>query len=384
MVNINKKKECCGCYGCINICPKKAISMKIDNEGFFYPIVNKEVCVECGLCEKICPVKNNIKKNVESNIKAYACKNKSEEDRKTSSSGGVFFLLAKEVIENKGVVFGASFDEKMNLHHDYGKTLNECSKFKGSKYVQSIIGEETYKKVEEFLKERRIVLFTGTPCQIKGLNLFLRKEYDNLITAEIVCHGVPSPKVFNMYKEILKKKYKSEIKSINFRDKKTGWKNYSFTTNFENYDVYSQKWHENSYMSGFLNKLFLRPSCYACQAKGFSSGSDLTLGDYWGVEGKHKGFDDDKGVSIVFAHTNKGNDILRKIAPYMEMEETDVNYAILNNSKIKKSARLTKNRKRFFEKVDKLGLEETIFKYRTSVLKEIAIIIFNKIKKLKY
>lgn len=375
----NKKSECCGCYGCINICPKNAIYMEIDEEGFSYPVFNKKNCINCGLCEKVCPVKNEVKDETLRKTYGYACQNKKEEERQKSSSGGVFSLLCKEVIKNNGVVFGASFDKNLNLSHNFSENLKECEKFRGSKYVQSIIGETTYKKVEEFLELKKMVLFTGTPCQIKGLRLFLKKSYDNLITAEIVCHGVPSPKIFNLYKEVLGKRYKRKIKNINFRDKKTGWKGYSFSIETDN-DIYSEKWYDNLYMKGFIDKLFLRPSCYNCKAKNFLSGSDITLGDYWGVEKRHEKFNDNKGTSVVFVHTEKGKNIINKISKDMNIEETDINYAILNNSKIKNSARLTNKRKKFFKEVKKVGMEEAIIKCKNSLVKEKMIFILSKVK----
>ena len=202
MIEILEKNKCCGCYGCVNICPKKCISMKYDNEGFAYPVVDKEKCVNCGLCEKACPTFKNL--NLEKyNYEGYVCYNTNEEARKSSSSGGIFILLCEEVINKKGVVFGASFDENFIVKHSYAETLEGCKKFKGSKYVQSQIGD-TYKQAKKFLEEGRIVLFSGTQCQIKGLNLFLNKKYENLLAVDIICHGVPSPMVFEKYKEILK------------------------------------------------------------------------------------------------------------------------------------------------------------------------------------
>ena len=220
MIKIENKTECMGCHACFNKCPKQAIEMVEDEKGFKYPKVNKEKCIECGLCEKVCPIINNRK--ILNEPKAYAIINKKDEIREKSSSGGIFTLLAEYVIKNGGVVFGAAFDENWNVKHYYVEDIQDINIFRGSKYMQSIIGN-TYKQAEEFLKDDRIVLFTGTPCQIEGLKAYLGKEYDKLYTQDIICHGVPSPKVHNIYLEYLKKKFKAnKIENISHRDKEVG------------------------------------------------------------------------------------------------------------------------------------------------------------------
>ena len=347
MVEINKKENCNGCYGCFNICPRRCISMEIDNEGFWYPKVDKHKCIDCNLCEKVCPIINNPKKD-NTEIIAYACKNKNEEERMSSSSGGIFSLLCEEVIKKGGIVFGASFNENFEVRHTYAETLEECIQFRGSKYVQSKIGD-TYKKAEEFLKKGKIVLFSGTQCQIKGLNLYLRKEYDNLIGVDIVCHGVPSPRVFKAYKSRIMDKYGEEVKDIRFRDKIKGWKEYSYVTEFKNGKVYSETLGKDLYMKGFLKDLYLRPSCYSCSAKNYTSGSDLSLADFWGVQVKYPEFDDDKGVSLILINTKKGQDILNMISKKIEILEADLEYAIKYNPCIVKSVEYNDERESFFK-----------------------------------
>ncbi len=360
MINIVKKEDCAGCYSCKNICPKGCIEMESDREGFSYPKVDRDKCIDCNLCEKVCPVLNNMNNEmIESS--AYACKNNNEKTRKTSSSGGVFTLLCENIISKNGIVFGAAFDRDFDVKHMYAETLESCEKFKESKYVQSEIGN-TYKIAKSFLDNGRNVLFSGTQCQIKGLNLFLNKHYNNLITVEIICHGVPSPKVFKLYKQSLSKKYNSNIKNIRFRDKRLGWNKFSYTTEFENNEVYSKPLNEDIYMKGFLSDLYLRPSCYACKAKNFSSNSDVSLADYWGVEKKHSKFNDDKGTSLVLVATKKGQDIFEEISINMEVSKTDMEYAIENNPAIIKSVKYNKNRDKFFKRIGKKDLEESIIK----------------------
>lgn len=238
MIQIAQKTDCCGCEACVQRCPKQCISLKEDEEGFLYPIVNKDECIDCGLCEKVCPVINQNERH--NPIKVLAAKNKDENIRLKSSSGGIFTLLAESILDENGIVFGACFNDKWEVTHGYTETKEGLSAFRGAKYVQSKIGD-SYKQAKVFLKQNRKVLFSGTPCQIAGLKRYLRKEYDNLFTVDVICHGVPSPKVWRLYLDkILNLKdgqhsasshsadKKTRIGGINFRSKSTGWKEYSF------------------------------------------------------------------------------------------------------------------------------------------------------------
>ena len=216
MIDILNKKDCCGCSACVQKCPKQCISLKEDNEGFLYPQVNQQECISCGICKKVCPIINPNEKRTP--LQIYAAINKNEEIRRQSSSGGIFTLLSEEILKEGGVVFGARFDENWEVKHDYTENVKGLVNFRGSKYVQSRI-EDNYKKVETFLKQGRKVLFSGTPCQIAGLKRFLSKEYDNLLTVDFICHGVPSPKVWRLYlyetyRKIIKRGGKHTASSI--------------------------------------------------------------------------------------------------------------------------------------------------------------------------
>lgn len=360
MINIGDNNECCGCEACKNVCPKGCISFHFDSEGFGYPKIDKDRCVKCNLCESVCPQKNSPPKiNIKN--RAYGCKNKNLDERLSSSSGGVFYTLCKYVVDKKGVVFGACFNEDLQVEHSFEETLEGCRKFRGSKYVQSRINE-SYNDVKMFLLDKRLVLFSGTPCQIKGLKLFLKIEYENLITADLACHGVPSPLVFDRYLKTLSRDKKIKPKDIDFRNKKLGWNLFSFKIEFDDCTSYERPLYEEIYMRGFISDLFLRPSCYKCKSKNFSSKSDFTLADYWGVGSVEKDFADDIGVSLVFVNTTKANEIFKVISLGLESISTDKDMAIKYNPAIISDTKIHPNREKFFSMLDKKGIVKAIKK----------------------
>ena len=346
MINIIKKQNCCGCHACYNICPQKCISMQSDAEGFWYPLVDIEECTDCGLCEKVCPILN--KKIVENYPVAYACINKDEKIRQQSSSGGVFTIIAEKVIANNGVVFGAGFDGEFNVVHSWTDRLDGLDNFRGSKYVQSCIGD-TYKQAKDFLRQRLQVLFSGTPCQIAGLKLYLSEDYDGLICLDIVCHGVPSPKVWQRYKLYIEEIYQAKAQRIAFRRKNCSWKLYSLSFSLDNDKEYSQKLTEDIFMQGFLKNLYLRPSCYNCNFKTLNRQSDITLADFWGIENVLPSFDDDRGTSLVLANSKKGAEIFSSVADKMNYKKVDIDQAILYNPSAIKSVDYNPKRDKFFE-----------------------------------
>ena len=222
MINISDKRNCCGCTACSQVCPKSCITMQIDEEGFKYPQVDANLCVDCGLCEKVCPYLNSYP-IPEEKPASFACKTKDDDLRGKSSSGGLFSVLATKIIQENGVVFGARFNEDWDVYHDYTETEAGLAEFRGSKYVQSDMGD-CFAQVKNFLKTGRKVLFTGTPCQVAGLNHFIQKKFENLYTVDFVCHCVPSPKVWKSYlKEV---RGNATITHISFRDKSEGWARY--------------------------------------------------------------------------------------------------------------------------------------------------------------
>lgn len=310
---LRQKEHCCGCGACSQKCPKGCITMLEDKEGFLYPVVREDICVHCGLCLSVCPFHNQ--EEAREPIKAFSAFANDEKIRKESSSGGIFSLIAKQVIDAGGVVYGASFDKDWNVHHECVENESDLWRFRGSKYVQSSIGD-SFKLAKDQLKAGRIVLFSGTPCQIAGLRHFLGKDYPGLLTVDIVCHGVPSPGLWRWYLNKVKKDILSQVSAISFRNKDYGWKSYCVA-----YDIVQSGtvvrhhcYHrDDPYMKAFLSDLSLRPSCSSCQIKSGKSHSDITLADFWCIERVVNGGDDDKGVSLVLANTFKGNSYLASI-----------------------------------------------------------------------
>lgn len=351
MIRIEKKVNCCGCSACVQSCPKQCITMREDDEGFLYPVVDEKECINCGLCEKVCPVINQ--NQSKEPLKTIATINPNEETRLKSSSGGVFTMLAEKNINEGGVVFGAEFDENWNVKHGYTETIAGLESLRRSKYVQSNIGE-SFKQAELFLKQGRKVLFSGTPCQVAGLKLYLRKEYDNLLTVDVACHGVPSPMVWRDYlNEVTHCNIKS-ITNISFRSKQTGWKNYSIEISKSNSKVVCECAGKNLYMQGFLSNLFLRPSCYFCPSKCGRSGADITLADYWGVDTFTPAMDDDKGTSLVLVNTKKGDFFFKSLD--VNFQKVNYDKAVERNICIVRSAEKPRFCESFWEsyKLDKI------------------------------
>lgn len=361
MINISKKSECCGCEACVQKCPKQCIEIILDKEGFYYPVVDTEHCINCHLCEKVCPIINFESINSAVNpLKAYAVKNTDVTARKNSSSGGVFVSLANHIIENGGVVFGAMFDEDFNVKHTYAQTSKELLPMLGSKYVQSHIGN-CFSQAESFLKQGKTVLFTGTPCQIAGLYQFLGKEYDNLILVDVVCHGVPGPGLWNRYLKGLG--YSKKIKNILFREKEGySWSHYGFKIVIDSGVIYNDYAGNNSYMRAFLSDNSLRPSCYSCKHKR-KSGSDITLGDFWGINKILPDFVDETGISMVTVNTSKGKALFETIH---DLERIEVNPEVLIhcNKSIGVSSPHPLSRRYFFRlyQKDSLNLDQIMGK----------------------
>lgn len=388
MINIDDKTKCCGCYACFNICPKQAIEMKEDEKGFKYPTIHKEKCINCGLCEKVCPITNKTK--TENMPKAYACYNKNEKIRLESSSGGIFTLIAEYILDNNGIIYGAAFNDNWDVEHIRIDNKDDLSKLRTSKYVQSNINN-TYKLAKKDLDDGRKVLFTGTPCQVNGLYSFLNKEYSNLYTQDIICHGVPSPKVWKKYLDFRKKKDSASPMRINFRQKDEGWNLFALLLQYNN-NAYKTNHNDDLFMQAFLRDACLRDSCYDCSFKEKNRKTDITLADFWGINNVVPEINDDKGTSLVIVNTEKGQDLINNIKDNMVYKEVDFEQSIQYNKAMYQSATKPQLREEFFDNLDKLEFDELVEKYtlkpnRPNIFRRIlrkAKKIIKKILKIKH
>lgn len=359
MIDIKEKNKCCGCHGCMNICPKNAITMVEDEKGFKYPEIDSKKCIECNLCENVCPILNKTKNDSEP--VAYGAYNVDEEVRKSSSSGGIFTLLANYILENDGVIFGAAFESDFSVKHIEINNKSDLDKLRTSKYVQSSI-EDTYKKARNYLNKGVKVLFTGTPCQIEGLYSFLRKDYENLYTQDIICHGVPSPKVWRKYLEYREKQDSKKPVRINFRQKDDGWNLYALLLQYDN-SAYKKNHRDDFFMKAFLRDVCLRDSCYNCSFKSKNRKSDITLADFWGIQEIDRTMDDDKGTSLVIVNTIKGNELFEKIKINTVYKKVDFGESIKYNTSMYKSVVMPKEREAFFENLENLEFDNLVNKY---------------------
>ena len=352
MIEIIDKSQCCGCTACASICPQKAISMVQDEEGFLYPIIDKTKCINCGLCDKVCPVKNARKETFKQD--AYIVNNKDEIIRSDSTSGGAFTPIAEYVLNRNGVVFGATFDDEYNVIHTYVEDLEEIKRFRGSKYVQSYLGD-TFKTVKKFLDSGKMVCFSGTPCQIEGLKAYLQKDYENLVTVDVMCHAVLSPLVWKKYLKYEISKLKgTQIEKILFRDKdKYGYK-YSTMTIKTNIDEYSKGIESDPYLRAFFGDLSDRPSCYDCKFKKQCHISDFTIWDCFIVDNFDKSLDDDKGTSRILVNTENGRRIFEEIKDNFKCTEVEVEAIVENVREMLHSVKINPDRNVFFKELNEL------------------------------
>lgn len=343
MISNLDNKDCTGCFACQNICPTEAIKMIESKDGFLYPKIDKEKCVNCDVCEKVCPVINT--PSVSNNNKYYALKLKNVSERKKSSSGGAFYAFAKYILDENGVVYGAAYDEDLCVRHIAVHNLKELENLRGSKYVQSIIGN-TYYNAKKDLIEGKKVLFSGTACQIAGLKKYLGKDYINLLCIDLICHGVPSPKVWKRYIDEISGE-KRLVKVI-MRDKSN---NGNLSYFFDGGSQVTELRKNSLFMQGFLKNLYLRQSCYNCHFKGISRCSDITIGDDFGVIEYNPEFSDGYGTSSLIIHTDNGMNLIDKLTDvsYISIEKKEL---LCWNEHIVESAVNNPNRNEFMNLID--------------------------------
>ncbi len=337
-MQIIDKDKCTGCGACYNACPKNAIRMIENERGFLKPVIDETKCINCKLCEKICPVKNYQSKNI-NQPKAYAFINKNDEIRLKSSSGAVFPSIANIILSKGGIVFGTHYDNEMKVCHTKIDKVIDIEKLQSSKYVQSDT-KKTYQEVKYALENGQLVLYTGTPCQIAGLYSYLKKDYEKLLTIDLVCHGVPSRKIFEMYKKefMLSKKDNGKLVNINFRSKNNGWtcSEFSTTTTTTTTTTYQTLGRHDDFMKCFLSNLILNNSCNDCHFNKIPRVADLTMGDFWGVDEFDTSLNDNKGTSILLINTEKGKKFFEivKTDSNVYTKEVPLNVALKGNPNI--------------------------------------------------
>lgn len=355
--------ECSGCGACYNACPVKAISMITTKEGFKYPIIDSQKCINCKKCEKVCPKENSTCK-YQKTEEVYALLG-DDDLRLKSSSGGAFTLIAEKILAEKGYICGASFtDDFTKVEHIIISDKKNLYKLQTSKYLQSDIGK-IYQEVENLLKDNNKVLFSGTPCQVEGLNNYLGKNYDNLLTVDILCHGTPSPLVWEKYLKKIANGRK--VIDVNFRDKRQkGWKQYFLTIKFEDGSEFSQNCKQNLYMKTFLRDISLKSSCQSCKYTNLNRVSDITLGDFWKIQKFDKNLNDNKGTSLVIPNTEKGPRIFNEISKNAIVKKVPVKYAQKGNYVLSRQTKLNSNRASFFENLEKTDILKNMEKHLTN------------------
>lgn len=342
MDHLTTKGRCNGCHACYQACPVAAISMQPDTDGFLYPVIDAATCINCGKCDRVCPVLNPPTLNPLED--AYACYAADPEVHSASSSGGVFAVLAEEILSDGGVVFGAAFDETMQVHHLAAETPEQLQALKQTKYVQSAIGS-TYAEAERFLQAGRPVLFSGTPCQIAGLKNYLGKEYPGLVTMDLICHGVPAPGIWEQYLQDISGG--RPIKTVTFRNKRNGMGHVTLDYTLQDGTVIQENYGDSLYIKGFIQNLYIRPSCTHCPFKGAKRCSDITVGDFWGAKEHHPNMVNPKGVSAVLLHSEKAKSWLEYCSTGFVLEKSTSEKAALWNESMLQPAKPSPNCEQF-------------------------------------
>jgi coenzyme F420-reducing hydrogenase beta subunit len=343
--------RCCGCTACMNICPTNAITMVADKEGFKYPVIDEDKCIHCNLCRKVCPY-GQYRTEEEDPVypKVFAAYHRNDETHEISTSGGMFTPMYKNVLAKGGKVVGVKYSDNMEVIYEIAENEEQCEKFRGSKYVQAD-ANDVMTRVKELLEQGTPVLYSGNPCQISGLKRFLRKDYDNLYTVDIICHGTPSPKVFELYLNYLEGVYKSKVVDFEFRNKIRGWSTPYVCIKFESGEVLLEQASMNNFNRAFLSNYIQRPSCYTCEWASLTrSVGDITIGDYWGITNQHPEMFNEKGVSVIKINNEKGMKFFNEFKDQFVLEESTYDKAYAANHK--KPMNLQAKRNQLMSQID--------------------------------
>lgn len=345
MISLVDKSKCVLCKACLNICPKGAVEFKVLHSGGYYPVINQSKCVSCGKCKQVCPIESATKEN--SLKQTFAVRTTDENNLLNSSSGGLFFEFAREVLLRGGVVCGSILTKSFQARHIVTSDIEFVKKMRGSKYTNSDLGD-CYRQIKTVLSEGKLVLFSGCPCQVAGLRTFLGKEYENLILIDLICHGVPNEKVWADYLLQLEKHRKAQVESVTFRSKKGGWNPFSIEIRFNDGKSYLNVATKDTYMAGFLKNVYLKDSCYDCKFKSLKSYSDITLADYWGVERFLGKVVDNKGISLCICNTQRGVEFLNSIKNNVYIEGVEFLKATEKNPHLFLSAKKSPLAEKFY------------------------------------
>lgn len=369
-ISVLKKDECCGCTACYASCPTNAITMKTDlEEGFLYPIVDEVKCIQCGKCLKVC---KDVRPYDEPQ-KIYACWSKDDGLRAKSSSGGVFSILAEWMLSKGGLVCACGYSEDVTeCRHKIIKSVDQLDDLRRAKFVQSK-KYDIFLKLKKLLDEDKQILFCGTPCEVGGLRQFLHKQYENLITCDILCGCVSSPEVYKTYIEFLNNKYQSQAVSVNFKDKRAGWRGKAIAVKFANGQEYLNSILDDDYCVSFHSRYNLRPSCFNCKYRSLKRGADFTLGDFWAIEKYNEAFDDNKGTSFVLVNTTKADKLLNSLDlnnHVMDIEYEE--YCMKYNWCMHRNpyAMPVEDRKTFYEDVKSMPFDEMAVKDLDAIRQE--------------
>lgn len=360
MIDRLAAEKCTLCGSCRNACRSEAISFTRKHLDFLYPQIDTDRCIGCNLCESACPVLTNKSYGKRDEPQAFAAMSRNDETRLHSTSGGVFYEIAMSILSEGGYVCGAIFDENFHVKHIVSDQPEDILKMMGSKYALSDMGL-CYRRIKQLLSSGKKILFVGCPCQIAGLKTYLRDDDQLLITAELVCHGIPSDSMLQEYIASKEKKYRSKLKKLEFRNKKMGWHRSAVHMEFLNGKEYTEPITSDAYMTGFLGNTTLKDACYHCLFRGFQSGADLTMGDFWGAEISAKALDDNKGISAIIVHTPRGQQLLD--SSNLKYTPVDLEPVIQNNQNIMVSPKVNPIRKEFYDFAGKNGLQRAIRHY---------------------
>lgn len=366
MINITNKVDCCGCNACGDICPKDAITFETDIEGFWYPKVDRDKCVDCGLCEKTCPIINidALKHNDIPQSICYAAEHKNLEVVFDSTSGGAFSALADIMYKNGGYVGGAVFNEDFSVRQYISDDKEDLSRLRSSKYLQSRF-DGFYRQVQDLLKAGEQVLVCGSPCQMAALRAFLRKDYENLIIADYICRGVNSPKVWRKYLVSFEERYGHKVVYCKAKSKEYGWRNLTQKVILDNGKAYYETKSQNNFTKGYLQtNAYCRPSCYACKFKGYPRISDITLADFWGIEQVEPSMNKNLGTSLIMINSRKGEKYFEWVKPRLNCVQVSFEESTRGNPALTKSINPPRvDRQTFFQDLDSMTFLQIAEKY---------------------